>query len=327
MPIAMVCAGINAPARAELEAWLARERGLTVDEYLEPLIDVANVGVPYVGPTPSERTDYWGVRRAPVSYGSGHYLESPVAALRRCAMLKVRFAGVLLLATSFFLTGGLVAQKERMAHVLIETDRGEIELELDAEHAPATVANFLRYIDAGQYDGGRFHRSVRLDNQVRDDVLIEVIQGGRNPEFRGQDFDPIALERTRDTGLRHVDGAISMARVDPDSARSDFFICINDQPSLDYGGARNEDGQGFAAFGQAWCAGWISCAQIHAATDARGRAAVATDCDLANRAAPIASQRVMPSTAVRAWSGESAPAAECSIAVTTFPPTKPAFAP
>ena len=134
--------------------------------------------------------------------------------------------------------------------VLIETESGDIEVELDGARAPITVANFLRYVDAGRYDGGRFHRSVRLDNQAREDVLIEVVQAGANREPQGQRFDAIALERTRDTGLKHLDGALSMARSGPDTARSDFFICIGDQPSLDYGGERNADGQGFAAFGR-----------------------------------------------------------------------------
>ncbi len=133
--------------------------------------------------------------------------------------------------------------------VLIETELGDIEVELDGARAPITVANFLRYVDVGRYDGGRFHRSVRLDNQAREDVLIEVVQAGTNRE-RGQRFDAIALERTRDTGLKHLDGALSMARSGPDTARSDFFICIGDQPALDYGGARNADGQGFAVFGR-----------------------------------------------------------------------------
>ncbi|MEW6323700.1 MAG: peptidylprolyl isomerase [Acidobacteriota bacterium] len=133
-------------------------------------------------------------------------------------------------------------------HVVIETTAGDIEVAVDVARAPGTAANFLRYVDAKRYDGGRFHRAVRLDNQVRKDVLIEVIQGGLPA---GQTGDgPIALERTRDTGLRHVDGAISMARSGPDTAVSDFFICIGDQPSLDFGGARNADGQGFAAFGR-----------------------------------------------------------------------------
>ena len=121
---------------------------------------------------------------------------------------------------------------------------------LAAEKAPATVANFLSYVDRGFYDGGVFHRTVTLENQSHNQIKIEVIQGGINPTRRTEDGPIIALERTRDTGLLHLDGTISMARLEPDSATSDFFICVNDQPELDYGGKRNPDGQGFAAFGQ-----------------------------------------------------------------------------
>lgn len=137
--------------------------------------------------------------------------------------------------------------------VVIETALGAIEIELDAPRAPVTVANFLKYVDGKLYDGGRFHRAVRLDNQVRQDVKIEVIQGGRSPESvrRQPSFGSIPLERTSATGLRHVDGAISMARGNTaDSAVSDFFICVGDQPALDAGGARSADGRGFAAFGR-----------------------------------------------------------------------------
>jgi peptidyl-prolyl cis-trans isomerase A (cyclophilin A) len=137
--------------------------------------------------------------------------------------------------------------------VAIETSVGTIDVEIDSTHAPITAANFLRYVDAKMYDGGRFHRAVRMDNQVRKDVMIEVIQGGRGPEQAkaAQGFGPIALERTSVTTLKHVDGAISMARANtPDSAVSDFFLCIGDNPSLDFGGARAADGQGFAAFGR-----------------------------------------------------------------------------
>jgi peptidyl-prolyl cis-trans isomerase A (cyclophilin A) len=81
-------------------------------------------------------------------------------------------------------------------------------------------------------------------------VKIEVIQATVRPDREQAKFPPIALERTTVTGLRHCDGAISMARFAPDSAQGDFFICIGDQPELDFGGVRNPDGQGFAAFGQ-----------------------------------------------------------------------------
>jgi peptidyl-prolyl cis-trans isomerase A (cyclophilin A) len=134
--------------------------------------------------------------------------------------------------------------------VRVQTSLGDIVLELDPARAPKTTANFLRYVDAGHYDGGTFHRTVKMDNQPESPVKIEVIQAGVNRDKAKAGFEPIALERTNATGLRHVDGCVSMARGAPDSATSGWFICINDQPSLDFGGARNPDGQGFAAFGR-----------------------------------------------------------------------------
>lgn len=134
--------------------------------------------------------------------------------------------------------------------VRIETSLGTILAEIDSAHAPVSARNFLRYVDSSAYVDGRFHRTVTMDNQPRDTVRIEVIQGGANPARTGARFPAVPLERTTATGLRHRDGTLSMARGGPDSATSDFFICIGDQPSLDFGGHRNLDGQGFAAFGQ-----------------------------------------------------------------------------
>lgn len=132
------------------------------------------------------------------------------------------------------------------------TELGVIEAELAVDKAPATVANFLKYVDAGRYTGGVFHRTVKLnpDNQPNNTVKIEVIQGGVNPEHAEKDWPTLALERTSVTGLKHLDGTLSMARAAPDTATSDFFICIGAQPELDFGGKRNPDGQGFAAFGR-----------------------------------------------------------------------------
>lgn len=133
--------------------------------------------------------------------------------------------------------------------IAIETSKGTITAMVDSALAPISATNFLRYVDSLAYNGGRFHRAVTIQNQPDDTVRIEVIQGGANPSRAGARFAPIRLERTRDTGLRHRDGTLSMARAGPDTATSDFFICIGDQPALDYGGHRNVDGQGFAAFG------------------------------------------------------------------------------
>ncbi len=136
--------------------------------------------------------------------------------------------------------------------VLIQTELGAIEVELEAQRAPATVANFLKYVDGGHYTGGRFHRTVKRDpdNQPNNTIKIEVIQAGVNPDRAAQGFPPLPLERTNASGLKHRNGTISMARAGADTATSDFFICLGDQPELDFGGKRNPDGQGFAAFGQ-----------------------------------------------------------------------------
>jgi peptidyl-prolyl cis-trans isomerase A (cyclophilin A) len=134
--------------------------------------------------------------------------------------------------------------------VVLQTEKGDIELELDAARAPGTVRNFLMYVDAGLYDGGVFHRTVKPDNQPHSPVKIEVIQGGIDPARQSEDKAPIPLERTSVTGLKHRDGTVSMARDTPDTATSDFFICLGDQPELDFGGKRNPDGQGFGAFGR-----------------------------------------------------------------------------
>jgi peptidyl-prolyl cis-trans isomerase A (cyclophilin A) len=134
--------------------------------------------------------------------------------------------------------------------VLVQAELGDIVIEVDRARAPITAANFLRYVDAGHYNGGTWHRTVKPDNQPESPVKIEVIQAGVNPEVAKSGFPPIALERTSVTGILHKDGVISMGRSTPDSATSGWFICINDQPSLDFGGARNPDGQGFAAFGR-----------------------------------------------------------------------------
>jgi peptidyl-prolyl cis-trans isomerase A (cyclophilin A) len=141
--------------------------------------------------------------------------------------------------------------------VQIRTELGPITLELHAKQAPITVANFLRYVDSGKYDGATFYRTLRRDNQRASDIPIQVIQGGvHGGAFSSaantppETFPPIAHETTRETGLKHVDGVISMARAAPGSATSEFFICIGDNPALDFGGMRNPDGQGFAAFGR-----------------------------------------------------------------------------
>ena len=138
--------------------------------------------------------------------------------------------------------------------VRFETPLGTIDLAVDTKRAPITSANFLKYVAGGFYDGGRVHRATRADNYtpvLPNRPLLEVIQAGIDPARRKEGFGAIPLERTSVTGLKHVVGTVSMARAPAaDSATSDFFICLNDQPSLDYGGLRFDDGQGAAAFGR-----------------------------------------------------------------------------
>ena len=134
--------------------------------------------------------------------------------------------------------------------VAFETEKGTIEIEVDGEHAPLSAANFLKYVDGRFYDGGTINRAVRPDNTVRHDVEIQVIQFQIDPARRREQFPPVPLERTSVTGLKHVDGAVSMARNGPDTATASFSIAIGDQPEMDFAGKRNPDGQGFAAFGR-----------------------------------------------------------------------------
>src|SRR5262245_18204814 len=134
--------------------------------------------------------------------------------------------------------------------VIFETEKGSIEIEVDSTHAPTTAANFLKYVDGGFYAGGSVNRAVRPDNTTRHDVEIQVVQFQMNPARQPGRFPPIASERTSVTGLRHLDGALSMARNGPDTATASFSIVIGDQPEMDFGWRRNADGQGFAVFGR-----------------------------------------------------------------------------
>ena len=145
------------------------------------------------------------------------------------------------------LFGGTATANDDLVLVRMITSLGPIDIEINVGAAPVTADNFLRLADNGHLDGGSFYRTVSPDNDNGSPV-ISVIQGGigRAPK----PFQPIAHETTEQTGLLHVDGAISMARGPVGTATTEFFICIGDQPALDFGGERNADGQGFAVFGR-----------------------------------------------------------------------------
>jgi peptidyl-prolyl cis-trans isomerase A (cyclophilin A) len=140
------------------------------------------------------------------------------------------------------------AREDKNPLVLIKTEMGNIEVEIFQNKAPVSAGNFLKCVDEGVYKNSFFYRTVRPDNQPDNEIKIEVIQGGILE--KADNYPPIKHETTKETGIFHKDGTISYARNKPGTATTEFFICIGDQPELDYGGKRNPDRQGFAAFGR-----------------------------------------------------------------------------
>jgi peptidyl-prolyl cis-trans isomerase A (cyclophilin A) len=127
-----------------------------------------------------------------------------------------------------------------LPRVAIRTTEGTIVVALEAQRAPVTSANFLRYVDARKFDGKSFYRAAR----AKTDPTRGLIQGGIDAQIR-ESFFPIAHEPTSKTGLKHLDGTLSMARNAPGSAMGDFFITLGATPSLDARG----NYVGYAAFG------------------------------------------------------------------------------
>ncbi|MEA1878167.1 MAG: peptidylprolyl isomerase [Bacteroidota bacterium] len=145
---------------------------------------------------------------------------------------------------------GCVACQKKNPVVEFQTPKGKILVELDIENAPITASHFLKLVKEGYYDGASFYRSVRgatKDNPVH----ITVVQGGVSGMGNKRRVESISHESTDITGLTHSNGVISMARNKPGSASTEFFFCMGENQELDFGGKRNPDGQGFAAFGKA----------------------------------------------------------------------------
>ncbi|PVD52372.1 peptidylprolyl isomerase [Terrimonas sp.] len=168
--------------------------------------------------------------------------------------------GKLLFVVCFSLTviigGGILGCPSEKKYdnpvVIIQTKFGDIKVELYPEKAPLTVAAFLQHIDSGYFKNTSFYRVLRDDNQVTGAPHSYLIQGGvwqANPGSK-EKFRLIPHEPTSKTGILHTRGIISMARNEPGTATSEFFICVEDEPGFDYGGVNNHDGQGYAAFGK-----------------------------------------------------------------------------
>jgi peptidyl-prolyl cis-trans isomerase A (cyclophilin A) len=142
--------------------------------------------------------------------------------------------------------------KYKYPHILIETKFGDIEVELYPDKAPKSVTAFLSYVDSGFYTNSSFYRVLKEENQPSGAFKSQLIQGGiwQTDYKKGKNLPGIPHEPTNQTGILHSNGTISLARTTPGTAGSEFFICIEDQPAYDYGGAANADKQGFAAFGK-----------------------------------------------------------------------------
>jgi peptidyl-prolyl cis-trans isomerase A (cyclophilin A) len=136
--------------------------------------------------------------------------------------------------------------------VVIETAFGDIELELYAQKAPLTCTAFLQYVDSGWYKRSNFYRVLHFENQPSNAPKSELIQGGiwksNNP--LAVSIKGIPHESTRQTGILHKTGIVSLARAEPGTAGTEFFICLDDEPGLDYGGENVADRQGYSAFGK-----------------------------------------------------------------------------
>ena len=126
--------------------------------------------------------------------------------------------------------------------VVLTTTLGEVHVALEAQRAPLTVANFLRYVDARRFDDISLYRAVKIDPEGN----YGLVQGGLKGD-RKKLFKPIAHESPAVTGLSHVNGTISMARTDPGTADADFFFIIGDLVALD--GKADGSDPGYAAFG------------------------------------------------------------------------------
>jgi peptidyl-prolyl cis-trans isomerase A (cyclophilin A) len=151
--------------------------------------------------------------------------------------------------TTFFFSCNQETYKN--PHVLLNTQFGDIELELFPDQAPKTVAAFLSFVDSGFYNHSSFYRVLKTE-ELPTETNTGIIQGGIWQTNPGNKIliPGIEHETTKQTGLSHTSGTISLARTTPGTANTEFFICIGDQTPLDSGRRGTEDGLGFAAFGK-----------------------------------------------------------------------------
>jgi peptidyl-prolyl cis-trans isomerase A (cyclophilin A) len=134
--------------------------------------------------------------------------------------------------------------------VLIHTPVGSLTVEVDLQRAPLTAAHFLEFAQRGYLSHSSIYRITTFANCVKQ-PSIEVVQFGLSGKsVKDFPLPPVPHEPTGTTGLSHVDGAISLARLQPGTGTCAFFISIGNQPQLDEGGERAADRLGFAVFGR-----------------------------------------------------------------------------
>jgi len=143
-------------------------------------------------------------------------------------------------------------KKYENPHVKIETDYGDIEIELYPSKAPKSVAAFLSYVDSDLYKNSSFYRVLKEENQPSSSFKSELIQGGiwQSNNKKAASLQGMPHETTKQSGILHTNGTVSLARTTPGTASSEFFICVGDQPAYDYGNDANPDKLGYAAFGR-----------------------------------------------------------------------------
>lgn len=158
---------------------------------------------------------------------------------------------VLLLSSVILCACSLNKAPEGVVECVIKTSEGSITVAVFPDKAPKSAAAFLAIVDKGLYKRSSFYRVLNDANQPSNAPKAELLQGGLWSRTKKRPEVPrVEHETTQQTGLRHLAGTLSLAREQPGSASSEFFICIADQPGLDYGGENNPDGQGYAAFGK-----------------------------------------------------------------------------
>lgn len=134
--------------------------------------------------------------------------------------------------------------------IKLETDLGEVELFFDVQNAPLTAKYFEELVVEGSLDMTSFFRIVSQDSQSsQQGSPIEVLQCGIWKESQ-EELTKLEHESTNLTGLKHRKWSLSTARYGIGTAYGSFFICMRDEPQLDFGGSRHPDGFGFAVFGK-----------------------------------------------------------------------------